>query len=233
VTAHDVHLWIAGLDLDAEDVGRLWRLLTEEERHRALLFRFPLHRNRFVAARGLLRRILARYVEQSPEAIRLTIGPNGKPEIACPYPCAIHFNVSHCEAFAAYAIANTRRIGIDIERIRTLQDSVGISRQFFAPEEQVELAAMPHEQKEQGFFACWTRKEAYLKACGLGFSVELDTFAILAAATPRLTRVDWEPDDIGRWTFATFAPCDNYTGTVVVEGTNWTLTQRLWPDHAF
>src|SRR4051812_23341542 len=89
--ANEAHLWLASIV--EVDVRNLWQVISEDERVRAARFRFDLHKKQFIAARGLLRIILGKYLKTNPQRIRFEYGEFGKPTIAG--KSEIKFNVSH------------------------------------------------------------------------------------------------------------------------------------------
>jgi 4'-phosphopantetheinyl transferase len=70
-----------------------------------------------------------------------------------------------------------RDVGIDLEEHRPIA-AIEIARHFFAPSERAELEALPPTDQLVGFYRCWTRKEAFLKAPGEGLSFPLDAFEV-------------------------------------------------------
>ena len=127
-------------------------------------------------ARGLLRTLLGRYLQVSPASIVFKYGSKGKPALAG--PAGIDFNVSHSGGLAVFAFTADCEVGVDVERIRPRPDMQGIANRFFCSEEAAELMSLTAGQREHGFYLCWTRKEAYIKASGDGLSVPLDSFRV-------------------------------------------------------
>src|SRR5438477_256189 len=77
------------------------------------------HAAGFIIARGVLRILLGRYLDVAPTAVRFRYNPFGKPALAQDSGAdALHFNVSHTDGVALYAVARRRRVGLDLERIR-------------------------------------------------------------------------------------------------------------------
>lgn len=215
------------LDLPERLVHRLWPLLAADERQRAERFFFEEDRTHFVVARGLLRVLLGRYLHQDPQDLRFTYGPHGKPALATNMGgIALCFNVSHSHGWALYAITLGREIGVDIERIRPEVVQEKIPERFFSPREVTVLRALPLPLQVPAFFACWTRKEAYIKAKGAGLALPLDQFDVsLAPGEPAaLLHTAWDPQEAARWTLRDLAPASGYRAAVAVVGHNWRLT---------
>lgn len=166
----DVDVHCIRLDADPDGCAAL---LSPEERGRAARFRFDRDRAHFSVCRGTLRRLLGEALSLAPERIEFSYGAHGKPETA-----GINFNVSHSGGFALIAISKRRVVGVDIERMdRSFADD-RIPERFFSPGEVLALRALPQGDQLEAFFRIWTRKEAYLKACGLGLSLALDSFDV-------------------------------------------------------
>ena len=175
----EVHVWRASLFLDHSRLKDLARLLSLDEKLRTEKFRAQETIDRFIAARGTLRWILANYLEEDPAAIRFRYCPHGKPAIyRQSVPHTLHFNLSHSEDFALYAITRNQRVGIDLERVVPLADQDDIARRFFSVREATVLAGLSIEDKARTFYTYWTRKEAYAKAIGLGLSLPFDDFDV-------------------------------------------------------
>ena len=223
---HDVHVWFASLDLDETSVHRLWRTLSADERTRAKRFHFRRDRERFIVGRGLLRSILCSYLATEPERLRFCYDPHGKPHLTS--DCGgktVCFNLSHAQGLALYAVTRHRRIGVDLEYIRSDLVDEQVAERFFAPREVAALHALPASMREQAFFACWTRKEAYIKASGAGLSIPLDQFEVsLQPGEPvRLVSREGDPDEASRWSLKELHPGLGFVAALCVEGHGWEL----------
>src|SRR5262245_4061743 len=221
-----VHVWQAGMDRDSVQSDILEELLSPEERARAARFHFDNHRQRYIVGRGLLRRLLASYLPCRPQDVRLCYNSHGKPALSgtnCPQ--GLKFNASHSDGLLLAAVALGREIGVDVERRRQLNDWRGLAGRFFAPREVAALDGLPSGDRERAFFTCWTRKEAYLKAQGLGLALPLNGFAVSVAPDRRagLLAADHDPAQLGRWELRDVSPDTDYAGAVAVEGGGWEL----------
>ncbi len=176
---NEIHLWHATLDLQPPGIQDLQRTLTMDEYRRAGRFRLHRDRNRFIVARGLLRVILACYLHENPAHLRFCYSPYGKPALATkPAGDTLNFNLSHSDGIALYAVTRGRELGVDLERIRPDRADENVAEQFFSPREMAALRALPPNARPEAFFACWTRKEAYIKATGDGFTIPLNQFSV-------------------------------------------------------
>jgi len=218
---HEAHLWC--LDLDAPGGAETAPdILNGEERARAARFHFERDRHRFIAGRTALRRILATYLNRTPADLVFTVGPHGKPALENLW---LEFNLSHSGGCGLLAVTRGRRVGVDVERVRADFAGEDIARRFFAPAEVEALAASAPDQYATGFFRCWTRKEAYVKARGDGLSLALDRFEVPLdqAATRALASCLDDPSECARWSLREIVPAPGYLGALVVEGDGWTL----------
>ncbi|MDA8175414.1 MAG: 4'-phosphopantetheinyl transferase superfamily protein [Nitrospiraceae bacterium] len=151
----------------------LRKTLSEDELGKASRFRFPDGRNHYMAARGILRQILAGYLETRPGLVRFRYGPSGKPELDSGRgDNTLRFSVSHSGGMALYAFSLGREVGVDIEQISNIPSAAvdDIARQYLPRMEGIWLKACPARMRVKNFFRCWTRREAYLKAIGAGLS---------------------------------------------------------------
>lgn len=231
LTTDEVHVWRASLDQPESVLRRLRTTLSADEAARAARFHFERDRRRFTVARGVLRAILARYLDLAPEDIQFSYGPQNKPALAdTRQNNNLQFNLSHSQNQALYAFARHREIGVDIEQIRTMCDAEGIARRFFSARENVVFQALPLQQRDEGFFNCWTRKEAYIKALGDGLSHPLDTFDVsLRPGEPAaLLAVRGDSGEVSRWSIRALTPVPGYVAALVVEGHGWTLKCWHW-----
>ncbi|MEN6606722.1 MAG: 4'-phosphopantetheinyl transferase superfamily protein [Bryobacteraceae bacterium] len=218
---NEVHVWRAALDVSARELERLVRSLSEEEQARARRYIVESARVHFAAARGILRDILSRYLGLPPAEIRFTYGKSGKPALAGEInTAALRFNLSHSHGFALYAVTCGRETGIDIEKVRPEPSASQIAERFFSPCEAAALRELPPELVPAGFFLCWTRKEAYIKACGEGLYMNLKNFDVsLTPGEPaKLLAVRDDASEASRWSLMDLKPHPHYTAALAVEG---------------
>ncbi|HIK29072.1 MAG TPA: 4'-phosphopantetheinyl transferase superfamily protein [Oscillatoriaceae cyanobacterium M7585_C2015_266] len=208
---------------------RLAAVLSEDELQRAEGFYLDRDRHRFIVGRGILRTILARYLNKEAREIKFCYGCRGKPALANSNK-QLYFNVSHSGGIALYAIAHKREVGIDIEQIREMPDAVAIATQFFSERENAALYALPAEQRLQAFFHAWTRKEAYLKAKGDGLAQPLNSVEVsLAPGEPaQLLRIDGSPAAASRWALADINPAPGFAAALATEAGNFSLAYWQW-----
>jgi 4'-phosphopantetheinyl transferase len=216
----DVEVIVARPDVGADAVSASAKLLSNEERERAARFAFEPDRRRYIVTRALLRQLLAARLGVPPEAVELAAGARGKPALAGQSAAsALRFNVSHCQDVAVYAFASGREVGIDVEAVRELPDADDVAARWFSPREYAAYRALAPEERPLGFFQCWTRKEAFIKALGDGLYHPLDRFDVtLAPGEPaRILRVEDVPGDRCRWRLEGFSPVPGFVAAVVAE----------------
>ncbi|MBI4322078.1 MAG: 4'-phosphopantetheinyl transferase superfamily protein [Chloroflexi bacterium] len=221
----------ADLNLPAAMVEGLSSTLATDEITRAARFHFERHRDRFVVARGLLRAILGRYLCVEPDQVRFRYGANGKPALADEFDSRLHFNLAHSGWLALYAITWNREIGIDLECVRSEVSYEDIAGTFFSSGEASALHKLPAADRSRAFLACWTRKEAYAKAKGVGLGLPLSRCEVsLVPGAPAVLLNTWpDPLDGSRYFIVDLDPGPGYVAALAVEGDGWRLRSYQVP----
>lgn len=225
----EIHVWAVRLDPAPERVERLERLLDPDERERAGRFRFDKHRRQFVVGRGALRTLLGGYLGIRPQDVRFTYGHRGKPFLAPPQDAGgLFFNLTNSDELALVGFISGVEIGVDVEYMRSMPDCEQIAERYFSDAERRVLRGIPRPLKEEAFFNCWTRKEAYLKAVGEGLAAPLDSFAVTLAPgePPCMLTLEGDAERASRWFFHHLRPAEDYLGAVAVEGGTWEV--KTW-----
>ncbi len=174
LTQNVVHVWYTYLRMISQQEDLFLSYLSIDEISRAERFHFPIHRERFIAARGMLRKLLGEYLNLEPNVITFSYNANGKPFLE---NTNIEFNISHSNDIAVYAFTQSSPIGVDIEKAKeTYEDAV--AKRYFSEEEYADLNAMPDSEKAQTFYRIWSRKEAVIKALGKGIIYPLSSFSV-------------------------------------------------------
>lgn len=208
------------LDLAPAAIASLAARLSAEELERAQRCCLERDRRRFIVAHARLRQLLAAHLGVSPDAVELECSEHGKPMLAGRHALSgWHFNVSHCDDVAVYALAAGRRVGIDIEAVREVRGADAIAANFFSRRENAAYRALDPRDKPLGFINCWTRKEAFVKALGHGISYSYDRFDVtLEPQQPaRILRVDDTPGDRVGWLLESFSPLRGFVAALVTE----------------
>ncbi len=221
LSAGDLHVWSTPLTADPETVQRLSLLLSEDELQRAQRYLLPHLGPRFIVGRARQREILAAYLDTDPKSVQFHYSPLGKPSVGAPHDdSGLQFNVTNSADLALVAVTLGREIGVDVERIRPVDDFEGLAQRYFAAAEQATLSKLPAGDRLDGFFRCWTRKEAILKATGKGLSCPLDRVVVsLAADQPaRVLSIDGDEQQAGNWFLKSMQPSDAFIAAVATTG---------------
>ncbi len=152
-------------------------ILNEPERLRASKFRFDHHRNRWVAGRVTLKRLLCRYLDCDISSLALGVGEIGKPFVARP-ESDLCFNYTDSEGFLIYAFAKALEVGVDLEYLPRKTNYQGLASRKLSAQEQQAFGILPETSQELGFLASWTRKEAYGKALGVGIRYPMESVTL-------------------------------------------------------
>jgi len=214
----EAHVWLADLDQQDSVIEKLLSLLDAEEQQRAGRFRVLPARKQFVISRGFLRIVLGKYLGIDPLAVRFRLTSHGKPELA--EDRRIHFNLSHTEGLAAIGITRVGPIGIDVECTGREVEAIQLADRFFSKKEAEWVRSQPEPMIIPCFLACWTAKEAYIKAHGGGLSVPLDGFAIIPdpEKLPLRLEVFDKPAESERWSMWRLELPGEFRGALAVEG---------------
>lgn len=227
---YEAHVWCADLNFSEEEIPKFFELLSEEEKNRAQRFHFTKDRTHFIAARSLLRKILAQYVNIAPEKLQFIYNAFGKP--ALQHHADLQFNLSHSHSVALFAITREQSIGVDIEFMERNCDIDAIVERYFSANEYLIIKNLSGREKIQAFFNGWARKEAFLKALGEGLSYPLAQVEVtLNSAIPakiialhdiKLNLVDWHLQALD--------PLPHYAAALVVKGNLQSVKTGLWID---
>ncbi len=214
-----IDIMVAGLALEPAAVRASASLLSAAEQERARRFAFGRDARRFIVCRARLRQLLGARLGVRPESVELVYGARGKPALANSGRNSLRFNLSHRDDVAVYALSSGREVGIDVEAIRPLPDADAIAAHFFSRCEHAAYRALDPFDQPLGFFQCWTRKEAFIKALGEGLSHPLDSFDVsLAPGAPaELLRVGRGPGVDRGWRLASFFPAPGFVAAVAAE----------------
>jgi 4'-phosphopantetheinyl transferase len=229
-----VHVWRADLNLPESRIQQLAQTLAPDEQHRAFRFYFERDRKHFIAGRGILRTILARYLNMEPEQLQFSYSSRGKPALANTGTGeTVSFNLSHSNGLALYAIAQGAqalpsgrdpRIGIDLEYMRPMPEAEQLAKRFFSAREHAVISSLPVKYKQEAFFHAWTCKEAYLKAIGDGLpGLDKVEVSLVPGEPPALLSIQGDQQAASHWILHQLIPAPGYMAALAVEGQGWNI----------
>ncbi len=226
----EVHVWRTAAQMPGSSIAQLRQILSPDELARIDRFHFEIDRRRGVIGRGYLRLLLGRILDLPANELQFKYDEFGKPSLIPGQGLPLQFNVSHSGDLILIAIAVGRAVGVDVERMRTDLDPNGIAVQFFSTDERKTLASLAGSAQYKAFFACWTRKEAYLKATGVGLSLPLDQFDVsfLPEQEPELLATRPDPAEAQKWKLRALDVSGDYAAALVAAGRTWDLKCWNW-----
>jgi 4'-phosphopantetheinyl transferase len=226
-----VHVWLVELDRDPPATEVPERALSADERARASRLRSEPLRRRFVNGRIAMRGILGRYHGiGAPGDLQFHYGAHGRPSLA--ERSGPHFNFTRSGPLALCAVARSPTVGVDLELVRPIPEAASLTREYFSVREQASLASLEVSAEsaafQQAFYDTWTRKEAFIKALGLGLAQPLDAFSVtlLPGQRPRLLEVPTGRGLPAAWTLRAFSPAVGYQAALAIRARGVKL--RFW-----
>jgi 4'-phosphopantetheinyl transferase len=227
--SREVHLHLLTFASLRASADELTAALGPDERLRACGFRSAARRERFCAARGALRRLIALHVNAPAESLAFAYGPHGKPSLR---GHELAFSVSHAGDHLAIALARGGSVGVDVEcaeRAPRGDHALRMAARFFTPVEYAKLASLPPAGRGRAFLRCWTQKEAYVKALGDGLALGLDEFEVaVLPGEPCGLLAARRPSELTRWRFFETDATGGVHAAVAGEGTDRRLRTWSW-----
>jgi 4'-phosphopantetheinyl transferase len=222
-----VRLYWATLDLEPSDLSRLCSALAPDESARASRYRSSQDRDRFVAARGLLRQILGAHLHTSPGSVRLAYSARGKPHLD--YPSDLRFSLSHAGSHLVVAVAWSRQLGVDVEPEPSENLVSELADVVLSPPERDALDRTVQTERPAWFGRMWTRKEAFVKADGRGMEIPLEQIDVM---TDPGTVLLFDPGSGWRqaagWSLRTIPAPMGHAACVAAEGSGWPVEHLQW-----
>lgn len=219
LTDQTVHIWCAPLVGSLASLDRMMSLLSKDEIARAKRFYYDEHRQSYIFARGTLRQILSCYLQIPPEKIQFQSNAYGKPGLVEDQNALnLQFNLSHSKQLAVFAVVKHHQVGIDIEWLRDNVPFNDLAQRFFSAKEAAEIANLSSDQQKQAFFNTWTRKEAVIKALGMGLFIALNKFSVTTSLTepPALLHLGDDVTVKETWSLVPFIPAPEYIATLAI-----------------
>ena len=223
----DVHVWVTPIDVPAQHLQTSIGYLSATERDKAQRFHFSADAKRHIVGRALAKRLLGHLLGIHPASLRFHENAFGKPQIVDAQNVrGLRFNISHSGEFVLVALALGREVGVDVEQLDPRVELEQIAARMFCRGEQHDLMSLPPGERLRGFFCCWCRKEAIIKASGEGLSMALDQFDVsLRCAEPVVLVAPAAPAaEQNRWMVRDLDVGPGYAAAVAAEGLDWRVT---------
>jgi 4'-phosphopantetheinyl transferase len=177
-----------------------YALLDAAELRRVQSRRVPTDRDQLALGYSLHRLFLAKALGRDASDVPIGRDAKGCPRLA---GSQLTTSLSHADHCVALATATEGPVGVDIELTERAPVVPEIAERVCHPHDMVGLAALPGLARDEALLALWVRKEAYLKAAGIGLQREMQTFAApdrALLALPRGGSVKVQMLDAGpRW----------------------------------
>ncbi len=223
IDENQVHIWYINIEDYLDRIADFYSLLNENERLRAKRFKFKKDHDCFVVSHSVLRILIGKYLNCLPKIICFNANEYGKPFVLFNQkPTPLEFNLSHSHERALIAITEHHAIGADIERMNHRLAGDEIVERFFSEHERLEYQILSEDQRAQGFYNAWTRKEAFIKAIGKGIFYELNKFSVrLTSEKPaKIISIENNMAEADQWQLHGFMPEEKYCAAVTWCGQN-------------
>jgi 4'-phosphopantetheinyl transferase len=215
-----VHVWQAHFQPSMVSDRKFLERLSRDEMEKAQRYIRQSDRDRYIFSHGLLRSLLGAYVGCAPQQLVFETEQDGKPFLAASNSSdSIRFNMSHSENMVLIGVTRGIEVGIDVEHIRRIPDARQIVNSIFSVDERKFLNSVPPGEFEEGFFAYWTSKEAFLKGIGKGLLYPLDRFSVTFSCgeSDGLVYVHGDSDDAHCWKVIKLSPGPGYSGALALK----------------
>jgi 4'-phosphopantetheinyl transferase len=227
----EIHVWLTRAQWPSTSIRAVAEILSPEEQRKAQQFKFSQDGERHMIGRGLVRCLLGQLLYIRPSVLRFCYNAFGKPSIcAAQNRRDLQFNISHSGDLIMVALAVGCQIGVDVERVREDLEIEGIAKYFLSTREQANLAALSSDQRRLGFFRCWTRKEAFIKARGEGLSLPGHLFDVTLNPAEPAELLATRPDssEVSRWVIRDVDAGVHYMAAIAKEGRGGPLHTMEW-----
>ena len=197
-------------------LNRYRALLSEKERAKTDRYVFAKDRHKCLITRALLRCVLSACTGVAPEVFDFTENAYGKPALKQGIvPLPVLFNLSHSSGMTACALTLNHDIGLDIEN-RRRDIELGLADRYFTQSETAYVRNRPAAERQSAFYDIWTLKESYIKARGMGLSIDLDAFGFEIDQGIRICFDASLADTAAQWHFFRFSPVEDYQAAIAV-----------------
>jgi 4'-phosphopantetheinyl transferase len=226
---NEIHIWASDLDQWEIPGNKTEQKLPASERDKSERFRLEIIKTRYTKCHFLLRKLLGQYLGVDFYHKEFNYNEYGKPSLKNEKDNnLIYFNSSDSENICVFAFTKYGDVGIDVEKIHDLSDMGGIAESFFSSSEIKKLCSLPEHSKKNTFFKYWTRKEALLKAMGVGLSYPLDKLDVhsdedntsrVSITIHQNTKTKWKIQDINIF--------DGFSSALALKDNNLNCNTRL------
>ena len=233
---NEIHIWSANLEQPEAIIEGYYSILSDNEKKKVDKYKTEGLRNRHIISKGLLRILIAKYMNYSPNEIIFYFNEFGKPSISPDSEGTnLFFNLSHSDNIAVFVFSGNREVGIDVEKVKELADMEGVVDLCFSESEKKWFSKLPSAKKEEMFYKIWTCKEAYIKAIGKGLSFSPNRITLDRKDDDELFIKEINGDeDFNRWKLITFKLHYDFISSVVVENHDFSIEHfRLNPHSIF
>ncbi|MER5830735.1 4'-phosphopantetheinyl transferase superfamily protein [Streptomyces sp. NPDC002130] len=227
------HVWWWPLNQAVDPVD--FALLDEAERARARRFHAARDAAAFTTTRAGARRAVAELLGVAPQSVRFgrRICPgcgdaeHGPPAVVRP-PVPLAVSLSRTTGCGVLAVRAGNWVGVDVEAYRTVE-SAALAELVLTPNEREQVFSFAEgPERTRTFHRAWTRKEAVVKAVGLGLmGMPLNTLDVNPSADGPLTvrhvhrerTTTWHVEDLhlpGPWSASLSRPSAGPLGPVHV-----------------
>lgn len=217
----EVHIWRVPLIRTEKELIEFKKILNQEEQDRAAKFKVKGAANSFMVARAILRKLLSGYLQIFPHDVVFQQNQYGKLYLDS---SPLQFNLSHSRDLALFIFALNTTVGIDVEFVREDYEFTDIASKFFSRAESEALFSLPKNEQLQAFFNCWTCKEAFIKAKGVGLFCALDDFSVEVTSVKQgKMKLDLPNDELDShgWFLEAIDPGDTYSGAFAIGARNY------------
>lgn len=211
---NEIHVWRIVLDRQPDRVAHYETLISEKEREKAAHAKVPgIKEDRIIAA-GALREVLSHYLKIDPQKIEYSYGEQGKPYI---HGSDVYFNISHTQGLLLIAVTTIGQVGIDVECVNRTADLREITQRYFTKNESAALFSLNEADFQKAFCRCWTQKEAFVKASGVGLLRALNSFEVSVGENePKLLSIEGDTLRAKEWSLLEIDIGEAYIATVAI-----------------
>jgi 4'-phosphopantetheinyl transferase len=169
--------------------------------------------------RFYLRLLLGAYLGLPGKSVRVNRQNRGKPVLdTSVHDSDLHFSMAKSEDKLLIGFSISNHIGVDLEPARRrARNSLGVARRYFSPAEADALEATAPADMDAAFLKVWACKEAVVKASGKGIANQFGRFTVDADITRPAAILDFEGEDVSRWSLALVRPEREFLGAVAIQ----------------